>query len=459
MMMMMQKEGGASISEQDVSLILQRYSARAIVSLLDEVGEIEDVKIDWNALIKHTKSGITNPREYQMLWRHLAYSHPLLDNLPHHHPLDDDDSDLECELEAFPTVSSEASAEAAACVKVLMASTSPSDSCIERGLVIEAPLTINIPRTKSKHSLENPQVATSAGTFNITVPVFVPTQMLPTVPSAEGLDNSNGCRNANIPPRRKRKPWSAAEDSELFAAVERYGEGNWTHIVKSDFKGDRTASQLSQRWNIIKKRQNQPVLKTGSQLSEIQLAARQAINMALDKPGVDFLKPASSLGRTCSRNISIQPTMAEPPSTTPAQNYDSAPVGQKTQFPRPQPFPNRPLASGSDAVKAAAVAAGARIATPSAAAAILKQQQSAILIKTTRPPPAIGAHMGPDYLRAPCSRLSPKTPLSNLSHAHAKVAPAVQLNQPSTGQDMNVSSEVKPSFSANSPEPEPVQDK
>lgn len=34
------------------------------------------------------------------------------------HMQDDDDSDLEYELEAFPEVSSEASTEAAACVKV-----------------------------------------------------------------------------------------------------------------------------------------------------------------------------------------------------------------------------------------------------------------------------------------------------------------------------------------------------
>ncbi|MFS7941375.1 hypothetical protein Hanom_Chr05g00475491 [Helianthus anomalus] len=139
-------------------------------------------------------------------------------------------------------------------------------------------------------------------------------------------------------------------------------------------------------------------------------------------------------GRTCPGNTSVQPTVADPPSTTLAQNYDSTPTGPKRQFPRPQPFPNRPLASGSDAVKAAAVAAGARIATQSAAAAILKQQlKSAIHIKTTRSPPAPGAHMGPDYFRAPCSRVSPK------------VGPVVPLNQ----------SEVKPWCSA---ELEPVQE-
>ncbi|KAL8215542.1 hypothetical protein R6Q57_022379 [Mikania cordata] len=433
---MMQKEG-ASISEEDVSVVLQRYSPTTILALLYEVAHVQDVTIDWNALMKHTKTGLTNPREYQMLWRHLAYCDPLLEKLEKDAQPLDDDSDLECELEAFPNVSNEASAEAAACVKVLMASSSPSESCIEKGLVIEAPLVINIPRAKSNNSLENPQVANG---FNISIPVFVPTAS-----SAEGSDNTNGCANINLPPRRKRKPWSAAEDKELFAAVQRYGEGNWTHIVKSDFKGDRTASQLSQRWNIIKKRQNHMVMKTGSQLSEMQLAARRAINMALDNPGVDISKPASSLGtnlshigtgRTCP---GVQPIMADLPST--AQNFDSAPTCQQIQLPRSQPFPNRPLASGTDAVKAAAVAAGARIATPSAAAAIMKQQlKGAIHIKTTRP----ATHMGPDYFR---SKLSPTTLLSNTSHAQGNVGAVVQS---STGQDMNVSSDVKPSSSPDS---------
>ncbi|XP_076899542.1 uncharacterized protein LOC143553429 [Bidens hawaiensis] len=440
-----------SISEEAISVTLQRYSHTTILTLLHEVAQLQDVKIDWHAIIKHTKTGITNPREYQMLWRHLAYCDPLLDNLDKDAQPVDDDSDLECELEAFPTVSSEASAEAAAYVKVLMASNAPSESCIEKGLVVEAPLIINVPRTKSKH----PQVASSASGVNISVPVFVPTQLLPTAPAAEGLEVVNGCANTNFPPRRKRNPWTAAEDKELFAAVEKYGEGNWTLIVKSDFKGDRTASQLSQRWNIIKKRQNQPIAKTGTQPSEVQLAARRALNMALDNSGVDVSKPASSHGKT----IPAQPTNVDQPptSTTVTQNYDSALTGQKQQFPRSQPFPNRSIASGPDAVKAAAVAAGARIATQSAAAEILKQQQlkGAIHIKTTRPPPAPGAHMGPDYFRAPCSRVSPNTPWSNMSQSHPKVGPVAQLNQSTTCQDMNVSSEVTPSCSPNGPEPKP----
>lgn len=43
------------------------------------MGQVQDVMIDWYAMVKHTKTGITNPREYQMLWRHLAYREPLIE--------------------------------------------------------------------------------------------------------------------------------------------------------------------------------------------------------------------------------------------------------------------------------------------------------------------------------------------------------------------------------------------
>ncbi|GKF00573.1 homeodomain-like protein [Tanacetum coccineum] len=98
----------------------------------------------------------------------------------------------------------------------------------------------------------------------------------------------------------KQKPWSAEEEHELFAAVQRYGEGNWGTMLRGDFRSDRNASQLAIsgnfRWNIIKRRQNNPVIKTGSQPSEMQLAARRAFNMAVDKPGLDIPKSDSPFG-------------------------------------------------------------------------------------------------------------------------------------------------------------------
>lgn len=58
-----------------------RYTATTVLALLQEVAQSEGVKIDWNALVKKTSTGISNAREYQMLWRYLAYRHTLLETL------------------------------------------------------------------------------------------------------------------------------------------------------------------------------------------------------------------------------------------------------------------------------------------------------------------------------------------------------------------------------------------
>ncbi|KAL8231982.1 hypothetical protein R6Q57_001760 [Mikania cordata] len=225
-----QKKG--TISEEDVFIILQRYTAAAVLALLQEVAQIQDAKIDWNALVKRTATGITNPREYQMLWRHLAYRDELVEKL-------EDES----------------------------------------------------------------------------------------------------------------KPL---------------------------------------RWNIIKKRNNgNSIVKTGSQLSEVHLAARRALNMALDQPGVDSLKASSSLGRTRSNINNVNSTRLVTADTRSGTtiSHDQAcedTCGPSKTFPKVQHKTSpKSLVNGPDPVKAAAVAAGARIATQSAAAVILKQQlKSAIHIKT-----------------------------------------------------------------------------
>ncbi|XP_076903437.1 uncharacterized protein LOC143558497 [Bidens hawaiensis] len=287
--------------------------------------------------------------------------------------------------------------EATACVKVLLA----SDSGLEKGLTIEAPLMINIPTKSTINSSESQQPGGSLKGINITVPVCVQKQPLPppsvAATSTEDLDKTNGGGGGgNLPLRRKRNPWTEAEDMELFAAVQKCGEGNWANILKGDFKGERTASQLSQRWNIIKKRRNgnpnnQKIsnnsnVKTGSQLSEVHLAARRALNMALDQPGSNSLK-ASSLGRTKSGITSMRPKMPDTCSgpTIVQDQSNEDPSAPTKAFPKIlAKTSTRTLVSGADPVKAAAVAAGARIATPSAAAAILKQQlKSASHIKTS----------------------------------------------------------------------------
>lgn len=381
------------ISEEDVSTLLQRYTATTILALLQEVAQFDGAKIDWNALVKKTSTGISNAREYQMLWRHLAYRHVLPEKFDDGaHPLDDDDSDLESELEAFPSVTSEASTEAAACVKVLIASGLPSDSTHPNNTTVEAPLTINIPNGRSlRATSENSQSDVMRG-VNIRVPVSVQKLSLPAVmscPASEVYD-ANGSGSGTFPPRRKRKPWSESEDMELIAAVQKLGEGNWASIVRGEFKGDRTASQLSQRWAIIRKRHgnlNVGTVSSAPQLSETQRAARDAVKMALDPHPAAKSLIASSAGTTSTKtpNNCASPTITA--EASPAQHQSQ----QRTMMTKSSSiWPVGPAAKSqvmlakaseksilsSDPVRAAAVAAGARIATQSDAASLLKAAQA-----------------------------------------------------------------------------------
>ncbi|XP_039063807.1 uncharacterized protein LOC120208651 [Hibiscus syriacus] len=274
------------------------------LALLQEVAQQPGVKLNWNALVKKTSTGISNAREYQMLWRHLAYHHSSLEKFDDGAQPLDDDSDLEYELEPCPSIGGETSAEAAACVKVLIASGLPSDSSLTNNSMVEAPLTINIPNLQSSRiPSENSQPTCSMRGMTITVPVSVQKQILPAVTSAETLEG-NGSAGANLPARRKRKPWSEAEDMELISAVQKCGVGNWANILRGDFKGDRTASQLAQRWTIIKKRAGNLNVEGNStvpQLSEAQLATRSALSLALDMPD-------KNLTAACTNNPGLKIT-------------------------------------------------------------------------------------------------------------------------------------------------------
>ncbi|KAK4726253.1 hypothetical protein R3W88_031170 [Solanum pinnatisectum] len=357
------------ISEEDIAILLQRYSVSTVLAILQEVGQVADEKIDWNAMVRKSATGITNAREYQMLWRHLAYRHGLVDKFDDEAQPLDDDSDLEYELEAFPAVSSEASAEAAASAKMLIASGAPNDANVLNGSTIEAPLTINIPNGQtSRTGMDNSFQGTSMHGTNITVPVAVQKQPLSTVVAAEGLDTHGpGC--TNLPPRRKRKPWSEAEDVELIAAVQKCGEGNWANILKGDFKGDRTASQLSQRWAIIRKRQG-TMVGNGSQLSEAQLAARHAMSHALNMPIGAGVGPNSGSGPSNSSH----PVTADLASGGAQSQHQQDPLSSKPRIVPQKPAP-KPTTSPDSMIKVSAVAAGARIATSSNSASQVKLAQ------------------------------------------------------------------------------------
>ncbi|KAL0794656.1 hypothetical protein Bca101_066033 [Brassica carinata] len=210
-----------TISEGDIATLLPRYDAKTILRLLQEMSFYSDVKMDWNELVKKTTTGITNAREYQMLWRHLSYRDPLLPVEDDDAQPLDDDSDMECELEASPEVSGETSVEAIAHVK------------------------------KS-----------------------TPTERI----------NVNGSASSGMASQRKtRKKWSAEEDAELIAAVKQCGEGNWAHIARGEFRGKRTASQLSQRWPHLKRRYgtSTSASQSGVQQTEAQIAVNHALSLAL----------------------------------------------------------------------------------------------------------------------------------------------------------------------------------
>ncbi|XP_047313429.1 uncharacterized protein LOC124916720 [Impatiens glandulifera] len=330
------KKRKGTISERNVATLLHRYSPSTIFSVLQEVAQVAEEKFDWDELVKNTSTGISNAREYQMLWRHLAYRDPIAEELEDGAKPMDDDSDLEYELEAHPPISGEASIEASAIVKVLIASGLQGASSLASGMSVEAPLIINVPTTVGlSEDLQQQGI-------NITIPVCVPKQPLnmPTVPFVE----INGPTSCNLPPRKKRKQWSEEEDRKLRAAVLRCGDGSWATILKEDFCGERTVSQLAQRWGAIKKKKQQGNVGGSSQISDIHIATRRAMNYALDMP-IDNHKITTLLN---SGGTTVQQDIG------PSKKVQTITKGVV-----------------EDPVKAAAVAAGARIASASDAASLL----------------------------------------------------------------------------------------
>uniref|UniRef100_A0A7N0UVB3 Uncharacterized protein n=1 Tax=Kalanchoe fedtschenkoi TaxID=63787 RepID=A0A7N0UVB3_KALFE len=273
------KRRKVEITLEDVySCVLQRYTPSAVITLCLEIAQAcGNNKIDWKQLAKRTSTGITNAREYQMLWRHLAYGHHLNEKIEEGAELLDDESDLEIDLEAVPQGNAEDLAGAHASVQVLLASGPPCNSRMPNTLAADANLAPNEKQNGS--TSKNAQIAVN-GSLQTSSQNHLPQPYK----SIDGLD-ANG---RNLPFRKKRNPWTDEEDKELIAAVKKCGEGNWANILRGDFNGERTASQLSQRWAILK-RQNKNLGIGGSningqQLSQAHLATRNALSAALNMP-------------------------------------------------------------------------------------------------------------------------------------------------------------------------------
>ncbi|XP_038898739.1 uncharacterized protein LOC120086263 isoform X2 [Benincasa hispida] len=400
-----------TISMEDCSTLLERYSVRTIFTLLREVAQVSGVRIDWHTLVKNTSTGISNVREYQLLWRHLAYRHTFLENMDSVTDPLDYDSDLDFEIEPFPSVSSESSNEAAACVKVLIANGIPSESDVPSSSAVEAPLTIGISNSQSStYNLENYQSACLMQGMSVTIPLSLQRQPIP-MPSATEVLDVNGAAAANAASRKRRKPWSKAEDLELMAAVEKCGEGNWANILKGDFKGDRTASQLSQRWSVIRKRRGNLNVgaSTSSTTQKAQIdAAHRALSFALDLP-VNNSKTANSninssvVSSASGAEASVQMQNQSPQISMPSRPLLVEPLPSSVKsgiITSKNSLMMKSTHNSDSIVRATAVAAGARIVSPSDAASLLKaaQMKNAIHIKSKCSPMHLDARPSVHYI-------------------------------------------------------------
>lgn len=385
-----QKKG--SFSEEDVCTLLQKYSATQVLALLREVAQSQDVKIDWNALVKKTSIGIENARECQMLWRHLAYRQPLLEKIEAVAQPLDDDSDLEYELEASPPVSTEVAMETVNCVKVL-ALGSPNESSIPNSSTIEG----DKPNGHSSQISSEHNHPSLLHSSSMSVQVSAHKQPQPAGISGEGLD-ANGATNNNYPSRRKRKPWSEEEDLILINSFRKYGEGIWATIAKAEFNGSRTASQLSQRWAILRKKQGgMNVTVNGSQLSQLHLDTRHALEQALKNTLTAGCATVGNgtAGTSNPTNLNASNKDSSVTSITmPSPNTTSVKPGPMGPMSTPRHLPKKAPAKPSvtvDSIQATAVAVGARIASPSDAESLFKaaQAKTTVHISTGSLPPNV----------------------------------------------------------------------
>ncbi|XP_050885153.1 uncharacterized protein LOC127088272 isoform X7 [Lathyrus oleraceus] len=366
-----------TFSQIDAVTVSQRYDPTTVFTVLQELSHYPAwKKFDWDELVKKTSSGISNAREYQMLWRHLAYRYSLHDDFEADDPMDDD-SDLDYELEPLPSISAESTPECSACVKVMMASRTLSESTPSSS-TIEAPLTVNFPVCHSfRTSREISDPSNLMEQTSITFPVTVQRQTLPTVSSSDALE-TKGTVGGSMASKRKRKAWSEEEDNQLRAAVQKWGEGNWANMAKGDnFPIKRSATQLSQRWTTLRKKDGSgtsgtvnsgaTVTTTNTQYTAEQLATRHSLNLALDMPFKKLTAPGmTDPGRTSmsinnqvqSRNTTqVSTVRSSVPLQRPSQQACGSPVKPTATSDNPV---SRCIASSAREIKPAIIHSGAQ---------------------------------------------------------------------------------------------------
>ncbi|XP_037452561.1 mucin-5AC-like [Triticum dicoccoides] len=406
--------GKRELSEDDLYLILHKYSPATILTALQEVTQhAQRRSIDWRALVAKTATGITSAREYQMLWRYIAYGHDFVENVEDGSPQPlGDESDLECEIEPSPKPSNEAAAEASRFAKILMYGPSREQGSSHRANS-DVPL-LNTPNEKIPRVSSDKQLAQSHRLTNGTGPVSNSKQAPHTGLSPDSFDG-NGPHNKKT---KKTKAWTKDEDAELMAGVHKCGEGNWLDILrKYNFDSTRTYGQLSQRWAVISKRQatTKPAkakpVTGGYDMKATQKAFFMALDMPMGKPGglstlrsgasqqstqhsapvfgaaAPELKSATSSSFSLpvpvpsaapgvvSAQVQVQPPRVQqaPPQAAPSK-VSIASIKSRNSSKKQTAQANPTNAPSS--IQAAAIAAGGRIATASIATNLLKAAQS-----------------------------------------------------------------------------------
>ncbi|KAK1661536.1 hypothetical protein QYE76_049695 [Lolium multiflorum] len=400
------------LSEDDAYLILHKYTPAKILTALQEVSQqAERRRIDWRALAAKTATGITSAREYQMLWRYLAYRHDFVENVDRSAQPLGDESDLECDIEPCPTPRSEAVAQASGLAKVLLYGSSREQAFSHR-LKSEVPM-LNSPNHKISRVASDKQLGQlgqSGRLANGAGPVSNLKRASHTGLSPDPIDG-NGPHKVKKP-----KPWSKDEDADLTTGVRKCGEGNWLDILqKYRFDNTRSAVQLSERWTLISKRQGATKTANAEPVGvnfDMIKATQEAVSMALDKrlmrkPGLSSLRRSGPSQPSTQHAPVFLSATAESKSAAPSSLFSlpvpvPLPAQLKVLMPSPQvqqahaqvaPLRVSNTSSKSrsnskkqvaqtnptnapSSIQAAAIAAGGRIATPSSATKLLKGAQS-----------------------------------------------------------------------------------
>ncbi|XP_010912489.1 uncharacterized protein [Elaeis guineensis] len=378
-----------------------------------------------------------------MLWRHLAYRDKLLDKVEDGTDPLDDDSDLEFELDASPALSGEALSDATACAKLFISSGFSRLSGPTNRANLGTPVTRNIPDDQKPHdpSAKQKLAHTICGT-NAAVPHSVQKQPLATKRSAE-VSDGNGSAGSGLPAKKKRKLWTKEEDMELIAAVQRCGEGNWANILKGDFKHNRTASQLSQRWTTIRRRANLLADSGNKSVSSTQsaerLAAQKAFSLAVDMPmtgSLSAILSGATQSSTPAGSATVSASVSEASLASAPQQASTQATSQKVALNishKLRTNPQKPVAPVKSSIgpnpliQAAAFAAGGRIATPSTAASLFKAARSKCAFHIR---PVGGAHQNSPIMTA---KSSPTTnTVGPQPHSVRCVQPAAAVPTPAS---------------------------